>query len=289
MKPKIAYVADSIGFNVNFDMLEKTTGAEVKKSKAYGSKFGGLMPTKNFTDILPKMLSFDKYDYLVVQASSTDLTNLLELPEETADEYYRQQASLSSYQMVASLDAAFTSHPYLKGAILMERAPRYDDLHDLNRYANGILYEAVAKSRNVGKIFVGQHSLQCEGGLRASRYGTPSSHHNFDGIHLRGTSGRMAYTRSVASILQQAGLMVSPLQVIVPRMTPRHNSQMQDDFQLAGRRRGFNNPNRRKRSFQSVGRSQEVFQQVLQHQQGRPIVPLMEVTVPTQNRFQGFC
>ena len=145
-------------------MLKKATGAELKKSKAYCSKFGGKIPTKNFTDILPKVLSVDKFDYLVVQASSTDLTNLLELPEATVDEYFRQQASLSSYQMVASLDAAFASHPYLKGAILMERTPRYDSIHELNRYANGILYEAVAKSRNVGKIFIGQHNLQCEGG-----------------------------------------------------------------------------------------------------------------------------
>ena len=271
-------------------MLKKATGAELKKSKAYCSKFGGKIPTKNFTDILPKVLSVDKFDYLVVQASSTDLTNLLELPEATVDEYFRQQASLSSYQMVASLDAAFASHPYLKGAILMERTPRYDSIHELNRYANGILYEAVAKSRNVGKIFIGQHNLQCEGGLRASRFGTPSSHPNFDCIHLHGTSGRMAFTRSVASILQQAGLMVSPLEVIVPRMTSRPNTQKQENFQLDGRRRGFNNPARRQESFQSAGRAQGVFQQALQHQQqSRPMVPLMEINIPTQNRLQGFC
>ena len=109
----------------------------------------------------------------------------------------------------------------------MERTPRYDDLHDLNVYANSVLHEAVASSRNLKKIFIGQHTLQCEGGLRASRYGTPSSHPNHDGIHLRGTSGRMAYTRSVASIFQQAGLLASPLQVIalhsVFSSTPKGN------------------------------------------------------------------
>ena len=112
-KPKIAYIADSIGGNANFEMLEKATGAQIKKTKAYCSKFGGLMPAKNFTDVVPKMMSEEKYDYLVVQASSTDLTNLRDLPESTANEYYKQQASISSYQMVNAIDSAFTSQPQL--------------------------------------------------------------------------------------------------------------------------------------------------------------------------------
>ena len=266
-------------------MLEKATGAEFKKAKAYCSKFGGLMPTKNLTDIVPKVLGSEKFDYLVVQASSMDLTNLLELPDPTVDEYYRQEASLSSYQTVAALDSALTSHPHIKGVVLMERAPRYDDLHDLNRYANGLLHEAVAKSRHGNKIFIGQHTLECEGGLRASRYGTLSSNNNYDGVHLRGTSGKMAYTRSVASILQQAGLLPSPIQVIVPRLT---HQKSQENFQLAGMKRGFKNPSRRQHNFQSAGRSKGVFQQARQQQQGSSPVPLMEVTIPTQNRFQGF-
>ena len=98
----------------------------------------------------------------------------------------------------------------------------------------------------------------------------------------------MAYTCSVASIFQQAGLLASPLQVIVPRMTSCPSTQTQENFQPAGKRRGFNNPARRHKTFQSAGRSEGIFQQA-QNQKGRPIVPLMEVTIPTQNRFQGFC
>ena len=289
VRPKIAYITDSIGANVNFDMLEKATGAEVKKMKAYCSKFDGKIPTKNFTDVVPKVMGSDKFEYLVVQASSTDLTNLLNLPEGTVDEYYRQQASLSSYQMVASIDSALTSHPSLKGAVLMERAPRYDDLHDLNHYANGLLHEAVARSRNINKIFIGQHTLECDGGMRASRFGTPSSHHNYDGIHMRGTSGKMAYTRSVANIFQHAGILSSPLKVVVPKMTSRPRTNIQECFQPANRKRGFSNPARRQESFQSAGRSQGVFQ-LAQQQHERAPPPLMEqeVTIPTHNRFQGF-
>ena len=288
-KPKIAYVADSIGCNANFEILEKATGAEIKRTKAYCSKYGGLMPSQNFTDVVPKVLTADRYDYLVVQASSTDLTNLLELPESTVDEYYRQQASLSSYQMVASLDSALASHPDLRGVVLMERAPRYDVFHGLNQYANNVLNEAVAKSRNSNKIFIGQHTLECEGGMRASRFGTTSSHHNYDGVHLRGTSGRMAYTRSVSNIFQQAGILSSPLQVTVPSMSSRNSNQTQEHFQPAGKRRGFTNPGRRQDSFQSAGRSQGLFHQQKQRHFRAP-VPLMEheVTIPTQNRFQGF-
>ena len=156
LKPTISYVTDSIGHNVNFEMLEKATGAKIMKAKAYCSKFGGKIPTKNFTDVVPKVLQAVHCDYLVVQASSTDLTNLQGLPDTTVNEYYRQEASMSSHQMVAAVDSALTSNPHLKGAVLMERTPRYDDLHDLNIYANSVLHQAVASSRNVNKIFVGQ-------------------------------------------------------------------------------------------------------------------------------------
>ena len=285
-KPKIGFVADSIGHNANFEILEKATGAKIKRSKAYCSKSGGKFPMKNFTDVVPKAMSEEQFEYLVVQASSTDLTNLNGLPVDTVNEYYRQQASLSSYQMVASVDSALTSYPNLKGVVLMERTPRYDNLHDLNLYANSVLHEAVASSRNLNKIFIGQHTLQCEGGLRASRYGAPASHHNYDGIHLRGTSGRMAYTRSVASIFQQAGILSSPLQVIVPKMNSRSSSKNHVNFQPADRRRGFINQSRRQESFQSVGRSKGFSQQ-----QNKTPVPLMEqeFNLPTQNRFQVFC
>ena len=64
--------------------MEKATGAIITKSKAYGSKKDdmSLYPDRNFTDVVKGELArkFNQtgldYDVLVLQASSTDITNL---------------------------------------------------------------------------------------------------------------------------------------------------------------------------------------------------------------------
>ena len=52
---------------------------------------------------------------------------------------------------------------------------------------------------------IGKHNLECDGAIRASRFGDSRSK-RVDGVHLRGNSGLMSYTRSVANILVAAGL-----------------------------------------------------------------------------------
>ena len=87
----------------------------------------------------------------------------------------------------------------------MQTTPRYDSKHSLNIYAQEKLEEAVAKV-NEDKIMIGKHTLACDDGLRASRFGDLRKS-QVDGIHLKGSSGRMAYTRSVGKILAAAGLI----------------------------------------------------------------------------------
>jgi hypothetical protein len=52
---------------------------------------------------------------------------------------------------------------------------------------------------------IGVHNLECQGGLRASRYGDGRKE-QVDMLHMRGTSGKVVYNRNVASILAGAGL-----------------------------------------------------------------------------------
>ena len=55
------------------------------------------------------------------------------------------------------------------------------------------------------KISIGHHNLECQDGMRLSRYGDPARC-RADGIHLKGSSGMMAMTRSIAAIMAGAGL-----------------------------------------------------------------------------------
>ena len=99
---------------------------------------------------------------------------------------------------VATLAAA---DPLVQQVVLMEAAPRYDKKEELNRFGNQMLHQAKAESTSAhkSKVMIGVHNLECEGGLRASRYGDGRKR-SVDMIHMRGTSGQ------VASILAGAGL-----------------------------------------------------------------------------------
>ena len=156
---------------------------------------------------MPAVLSAEQPDVVIAMAPSVELTNL---PAAAAHEYASQEASCSSYNMVKVAENALTYNPGLKMFVISERVPRYDRWSELNSYANEELHEAVKLVRNEEvrrRIVIGRHNLDCEGGLRVARYGDPRScRRGVDNIHMRGSSGTVAFTRSMASILAGAGL-----------------------------------------------------------------------------------
>ena len=73
-----------------------------------------------------------------------------------------------------------------------------------------MLHQAKAESTDINRdrVKIGVHDLECGGGVRESRYGD-GRNGPVDMIHMKGSSGRVAYTRSVAAILARAGLASS--------------------------------------------------------------------------------
>ena len=57
------------------------------------------------------------------------------------------------------------------------------------------------------RIRIGKHTLDCQDqdGLQLSRFGDPR-YVNVDGVHMKGSSGKVSFTRSLASILAEVGL-----------------------------------------------------------------------------------
>ena len=208
---KIAYMTDSIGGKVHIDLLEKLTKTKIKRSKAYASTKrskaeGFKFPESNFTDRVPQILAAGDVDVVVTMAPSVELTNL---PKNSHHEYATQEASNSSYNMVKVATLALANNNNLQKFIITERAPRFDKWMELNKYANEELYKAAKQVENEEvrrRIFIGKHTLACEDdGLRLSRYGDPNMTF-VDGIHLKGSSGPIALTRSMARILAASGL-----------------------------------------------------------------------------------
>ena len=189
--------------------MEKITKTKICKRKAYGAikSSNQRFPNANFTDVIPKEMAEHRPDVLVMQRDSVTLTDMsCEAPEL----YAKQQMLLTSYNMFSAATTALAANPDCQQVLLLEAVPRYDGKEQLNKYGNHMLHQAKAESTDVNKdrVMIGVHNLECEGGVRESRYG--------DGcygpvymIHMKGSSGMVAYTRSVAAILARAGLASS--------------------------------------------------------------------------------
>ena len=186
--------------------LEKITKTKMRKRKAYGAikSSSQRFPNSNFTDVVPKEMAEHRPDVLVMQMDSVMLTDM---SSEAPELYAKQQMLLSAYNMFAAATNALASNPDCEQVLLLEAVPRYDNKEELNRYGNKMLHQAKAESTDMNKdrVKIGVHNLECEGGVRESRYGD-GRNGPVDMIHMKGPSGKVAYTRSVAVALANAGL-----------------------------------------------------------------------------------
>jgi hypothetical protein len=205
-------ITDSIGGEkyVRHDLLEKVTKTKITKAKAYGPvrrtrQEGYKFPDKNFSSVVPQVLASDNFDVAIMMAPSVILSNL---PPHTPQEQAEEQAREGSQQMVKIATEAIKANSNLQQLIIMQAAPRYDQWKQTNEFANDQLKEALQDVDDESikrKISIGHHNLDCQDGMRLSRYGDPARC-RADGIHLRGSSGMMAMTRSIAAIMAGAGL-----------------------------------------------------------------------------------
>ena len=189
--------------------LEKITKTKIRKRKAYGAikASNQRFPDANFTDVVPKVMAEHKPDVLIMQRDSVTLTDM---PMEASDMYAKQQMLLVSYNMFSAATSALASNPDCQQALILEAVPRYDGKEELNKYGNNMLHQAKEESTDANKdrVKIMVHDLECEGGVRESRYGD-GRNGPVDMIHMKGSSGMVAYTRSVAAALARAGLASS--------------------------------------------------------------------------------
>ena len=209
-------VGDSIGHNLHLNEIENVTEMKIVTKKAYCTMSGGNFPESNYERVVPEILrSHPEAKILTFNASASDLTNI---SPGASLRYSEQQASTSSYNAIKIASEALKSnHPNLKKVIVSQRTPRYDNLNQLNEFANNELHKAwETLPENIrGKVVIGHHKLDCKEAIHVSRYGAAGTGVGgklVDGLHMRGSSGKIAYTRSMANIMIQAGIC-SPAQV----------------------------------------------------------------------------
>ena len=222
---KILLVGDSISGNIHVKTIETATKATVKTVKAYSAAYDDVenaaknasrFPAKNFTVVIPEELSKDVPDVLVIQSGSVDITNLKTDGSEAVQymEYFKQQAVVSSNTIFQAAITAANNHPKLKNVIIMKQIPRYDDdsstptgvKRKLSEMFNANLDKLWTDCPIKNKVMIGNHNLDCTGGIREARYRNIQLK-KYDALHMFGPSGTKSYTESVLSILSSAQLV----------------------------------------------------------------------------------
>ena len=123
---------------------------------------------------------------------------------ESVEQY--KMAEHTAHETLAIVEKALEKTKSLKKAVIMELPPRADSarLQSLTEFCNNVLKNAAMASAYKDKIIIGSldplysHS-------NADIFGHPSSP-NYDGIHMRGKSGKWAYTGCIMAAVKAAGL-----------------------------------------------------------------------------------
>ena len=220
----ILFVGDSIAGNIHLPSIERAVNADVKLVKAYSSTYettsnaahrAPKFPDKNFGDVITQEMN-NYTDALIIQSGSVDITNLkTETPDANAYlEYFKQKTIISSENIFQAALNAEARYPKLKKIIILKQVPRYDSSSSsppgLKPYLSNLFNENIdklCKSTQSSKIIIGNHNLECHGGVFQARYRNTLAN-RFDGVHLYGPSGMKAYTASVLNILSSAKLVV---------------------------------------------------------------------------------
>ena len=220
-RAQVCIIGDSISGNIDKGILAKTMDADIRTVKAYSTledtmeteaKEETEYPDRKFQDVMKKEVENSDVDILIVQATSVDITNLKVSHDNSKkySEFFKQDTIISASNLFTSVENTIKANPKIKKAIILKHIPRYDCVENdplgikaaLSHIYNDSIVQQWLKSPLKDRIELGSHDLECTGGVRDSRY---RSGRKFDGIHMRGPSGRKAYTESVLQILRNTG------------------------------------------------------------------------------------
>ena len=129
-------------------------------------------------------------------------------------EYFKQETVMSAKNTFDSCLLALERQPSLKSIVIMKQTPRYDPVSidpfslkpALSQLYNNTLTELLMSCPLKNKIHLGAHNIDCSGAILSARYRHTKTG-RFDGVHLYGSSGSKAYTKSILNILKNTSLL----------------------------------------------------------------------------------
>ena len=249
-KPKILYVADSVGHSAEMRKLEISQNCRIKTAQAYSSVYSpaARWPNRNFTEVVRAELQNpgrEHVDVMVLSAPTVDITNLdsSQLRPNDNTDAFQHQVIISCQNMINLAENSLRNNPGLAKVVILEHPPRFDtpDMDptslkpNLARLANSTFGQLWHNSPLKDKISIGQHSLESNGVGTAhfDRYQNQKTG-RYDGVHFYNRKGRADFTNSLKTIFLLALSQLNPTQSVNGFGTAQG-----DNFTEAGYQRNF--------------------------------------------------
>ena len=216
-KLEMLVVADSIGKNANFRLLESRSQVLLRTATAYTAlaDSDARNPETNFKTVVKKEIKKRKFSYLVMGGGTNELSNL-DTTAINADKFedLEKKAVDSARNYFSIAEETLKENPSLRKIVLLNRISRFDLLHkdplqikhQLSNLANLEYSKLHTRSSLKDKIIIGKHNIDNSIFNRDQMYGIPGAG-KYDGIHMFGRKGKIAFTNSLLDILKSAEII----------------------------------------------------------------------------------
>ena len=209
-------VGDAITSSMHKRSLEFATNTILKTAKASTAfDCNESQPLqRTFKQVVIDELEDDNHDILVIQAGAKNISNLPNDCSHGEISELKEKVVKSAKNLIELAEKATSDNPNLKKVVIAKQIPRYDKFvtkppglkTSLSHLFNATLDQLGAKSDLKNKLFIGEHTIACDGAQREARYRDTKTG-RYNGVHLFGPSGTKAYTESLLIILKKAELV----------------------------------------------------------------------------------
>ena len=226
----LLWVADSINSNADFGYLSKKMKMRIKSAKAYSAIHdeNSQFPNLNFLDVVEKELNEGSFKALVIGGGSIDISNLdtKNNPDENISNF-REKVINSAHAIFTIAETALVHFPSLKNVIVLKRAPRFDPIEtdplnlkpQLSALADSVSFGLWCDSKFKNKIILGGQDIPNGENEHTNVFGSTGTL-SYDGLHMKGPSGRLFFTRSIQKVLIKANLIDKNTELYTPPSQP---------------------------------------------------------------------
>ena len=217
-KHRVTWIGTSLSKVLNRKKFEDDLNVELHTVKAYCINKEGRFPECNFEDMVPKVVSEDNTDTLVLQTGSIEITNIdvnnaMMDPSKNIEKYkeeWFEKVEEASNKLFKIAEDAIEKAPNMN-VVIVKRLPRFDRASNdiigiksqLSTYANSIYDQLWLKKGSPGNIHIVEVDLKCSNSryLKSLIFGDPNTNY-FDGVHLKGPGASRHFTYRVNQVLK---------------------------------------------------------------------------------------